>query len=241
MNLIHLALRKFGSLCLKIGHALIRMAYRIYQPPQSTSEKNKKEWYEINGDANLRLEYDLNESSVVFDIGGFIGDWCAEISARYSSNIFVFEPVNEFYSQLTRRFSKNSKIKIFQFGLSSSDVQLEMSVMSEASSAFRTKNLVHTTSYKETVKLKSIIGFITANAIQHIDLMKINIEGGEYELLETLISSGVIKQIDNIQIQFHDFITDAESKMKYLKLKLSETHELTYEYVFVWENWRRKK
>ena len=39
-----------------------------------------------------------------------------------------------------------------------------------------------------------------------IDLLKINIEGGEYEVLENLIENDLIKNIDNIQIQFHDFV-----------------------------------
>ena len=47
--------------------------------------------------------------------------------------------------------------------------------------------------------------------------------------------------IANIQVQFHDFVLDAESRMKSIQADLRKTHELTYQYDFVWENWKLKK
>jgi len=70
--------------------------------------------------------------------------------------------------------------------------------------------------------------------------MKINIEGGEYDLLEHVIKIGAINNIRDIQIQFHDFVDDADIRMKYLLDELSRTHLPTYQYKYVWENWRRK-
>ena len=37
----------------------------------------------------------------------------------------------------------------------------------------------------------------------HVDLIKINIEGGEYELLEAILDNNLAKAFDNLQIQFH--------------------------------------
>ena len=71
--------------------------------------------------------------------------------------------------------------------------------------------------------------------------MKINIEGGEYDLLDSLISADIVQSIANIQVQFHDFlIKDAKEKMRKIQEKLSLTHEPTYQYEFVWENWKIK-
>ena len=68
--------------------------------------------------------------------------------------------------------------------------------------------------------------------------MKINIEGGEYELLEYLLDTGLATQIINYQVQFHDFVPDAEARMTAIRERLSQTHTLTYQYEFVWGNWR---
>lgn len=83
--------------------------------------------------------------------------------------------------------------------------------------------------------------FFEENSIQRIDLMKINIEGAEYDLLDHLIQSGIVLRIKNIQVQFHDFVLDAERRMRCIQAGLACTHELTYQYPFVWENWRLKE
>jgi len=71
--------------------------------------------------------------------------------------------------------------------------------------------------------------------------MKINIEGGEYELLDHLISSGVVKTIHNLQIQFHDFIPDAFAAMNNIRDRLNLTHYPTYKFDFIWDNWKLKE
>ena len=70
--------------------------------------------------------------------------------------------------------------------------------------------------------------------------MKINIEGGEYELLPILLDKGIINQIKHIQIQFHNVEGGSEDKMKEICRKLSITHEPTYQYKFIWENWTHR-
>ena len=70
--------------------------------------------------------------------------------------------------------------------------------------------------------------------------MKINIEGGEYDLLEHLIETGFVKNIFDLQIQFHDFIPNARGRMENIQKKLKKTHKLSYQYEFVWESWKLK-
>ena len=75
--------------------------------------------------------------------------------------------------------------------------------------------------------------------IDEIDLIKINIEGGEFELLERMFEQGLVAKCKNIQIQFHDFFPEAKSLRQDIRERLKETHHLTYDYYFVWENWER--
>jgi hypothetical protein len=67
--------------------------------------------------------------------------------------------------------------------------------------------------------------------------MKINIEGGEYDLLDHLIETGWIRRIRDVQIQFHDFVSGATQRMHHIQAALKNTHHTTYQYPFVWENW----
>lgn len=41
---------------------------------------NIKEWIALNGDNTLRLDYPLDEQSVVIDLGAYHGDWTKKIS-----------------------------------------------------------------------------------------------------------------------------------------------------------------
>ena len=92
----------------------------------------------------------------------------------------------------------------------------------------------------ETVVIKKASDFIRENNIEYISLMKINIEGEEYALMENLIEEGLISIIGDIQIQFHSFVPEAKARMQAIQERLSDTHVLTYQYEFVWENWTRK-
>ena len=44
-------------------------------------------WFDIKGDKTLRLQYPLNEESIVFDLGGYHGQWASDIFNKYMCNI----------------------------------------------------------------------------------------------------------------------------------------------------------
>lgn len=46
--------------------------------------------WKINKLENLRYNYDLNEDSVVFDLGGYKGEWTEKIFSKYRCYIYVF-------------------------------------------------------------------------------------------------------------------------------------------------------
>lgn len=193
-----------------------------------------KKWFKDEGDKTLRLNYPLNEKSIVFDIGGYEGEFANDIFNKYKCTVYVFEPVDKFYQNICERFKDNPKIKIFNFGLSDKDEEVMISISDDASS-------VHTDiKNKEVIILKSINEFIFENKINYIALMKINIEGGEFQVLPALISSSFLKNIQNLQIQFHNFIPSSVEKRDDIREELQKTHALTYDYYFIWENWMLK-
>lgn len=189
-------------------------------------------WYKKDGDKNLRIDYALDSSSVVYDVGGYHGDWAEDIHKKYGATIEVFEPVERFVKLLQKKFTGNDKIHIYPYGLSDKNETATISLEEASSSLFKTKGS------SEKIKLVAAHTIIGPN--DKIDLMKMNIEAGEYALLEDLIKHDLVKNITDIQIQFHVFIDNADSRRKKLQSELSKTHELTYSYRYIWENWRRK-
>ncbi len=201
---------------------------------EDIQHRRVKPWLQINGDKTLRLNYSLNEKSVVFDLGGYEGQWASDIFSMYLSEIHVFEPYLPYYNSIKSRFELNPKVNVYGFGLASTNKEMEIYVDDDSTS------LVKKTGLNSTIQLKSISDFLTESQIKFIDLIKINIEGAEYELLEAIIENGLHLRMRNLQIQFHDFFPDATEKVQKIREVIGKTHKPTYKFDFVWENWELK-
>lgn len=215
-------------------YKLIRKIRNI-ETVDEIQHKRVEPWFKINGDKTLRLDYELDSFSIVVDVGGYEGQWSSDIFSKYCCSIFIFEPVEKFYEEISSRFKYNNKIKVYKAGLSSEDKDIKISLLNDSSSLFKSDENT------ENIKILDASIFFIKNNIKNIDLIKINIEGSEYELLENLISNDIIKNIHNIQVQFHDFVPNAKERMEKIQTELLKTHHLTYQYEFVWENWEINK
>lgn len=200
---------------------------------QSDIEKAYAQFWQDDGYMKHRLSYDLTPDSLVFDLGGFKGQWSSDIFAMYRCTIHIFEPVHEFADLIESRFARNNRVHVHRFGLSNETKKALISVEGDSSSIFR----------KGTAEIELVraADFLTELGIGRIDLMKINIEGGEYDLLEHFLSSAMVNIIDNIQVQFHDIVPNARDRRLSIQRELAKTHRLTYEYPLVFENWRLVK
>jgi FkbM family methyltransferase len=192
-------------------------------------------WRAADGDRTLRLEYDLTPESNVIDVGGFEGQWASDIVAMYGCRVEVFEPVPDYAASIERRFARNPQVTVHAAGLAPEDGSITLDVSGDASSHARADAGGPTI----TVPLRSVGAVIDALPGQRVDLIKINIEGAEYDLLDHLVDSGLIERIRDVQVQFHTFVPDAETRLARLQTALARTHRTTYQYEFLWENWRR--
>lgn len=204
----------------------------LYRTPD---EARKDVWFRDGAETTLRLDYDLNEDSIVFDVGGYEGHWASDVFGKFCCTVHVFEPVTHFADSIAKRFERNRKIHAHRVGLAGETKSLSISVEAYASSIFKGNG------ESQVIELVDAVRFMDEHNIERIDLMKINIEGGEYELLERLIDSGYINRIKDIQVQFHDFVPDAEPRMHAIQERLKRSHSTTYQYPFVWENWTLKE
>ena len=196
-------------------------------------QKEVKRWYRDGGDYKLRFNYCLDNKSVVFDLGGYEGQYASDLFSRMPCNIYIFEPVIEYAKAIEDRYKNNKMIKSFPFGLSDKNQKIKIAKIGDASSVFRSnssKNL-------QSIMLKDIVEFMNEKSIKNLDLIKINIEGGEYQVLNRLIGTNLIKNIKNILVQFHDIDSSSKSERDLIRNKLKKTHNCKYCYEFVWENW----
>jgi FkbM family methyltransferase len=203
-------------------------------PQLSPEECRVIPWFAIGGDKKFRYTYPLTKDSIAYDMGGYEGEWADKINKKYGCTVEVFEPVGKFADNLRKLFAGRDKIHVYDFGLGGSDHTEKINLDLASSSAFKKGGKT------ETIHIKRARDFINKQKSQKIDLIKINIEGGEYELLDDLIKSGLIKNITDLQLQFHNFVPKAVQKRADLQERLNKTHYLTFCYPWIWENWRRR-
>lgn len=205
----------------------------IFHPSIYTVRK----WYKDNAEWTLRYDYCLDENSLVLDLGGYKGDFTKEIVDRYHCKVMIFEPVPEFANNIKTRFINESKVSVYTFGLEDIDSIETLYLSDNGSSTFRNNQ-------GEALEIvyRDVETFFNENNISSVNLMKINIEGGEYALLEKMIKSNLVSRVDNFQIQFHNIKgLNSKKRMKNIWKELEKTHFVTWKYrPFVWENWKRK-
>lgn len=193
-------------------------------------------WWQDQGDLRFRLDYNLSPESTVLDVGGFLGQWTSDIYSRFLCRVLVFEPVWRYASFIRSRFRANPAITVFPFGLADRNVSLPIWVRGDSSSVFAP----NPAAVREVARFVDVVEMLSRLKIQRVHLAGVNIEGGEYDLLSRLIDGGVVGRFDNLQVQFHDFTPMAVERRVELRKRLRRTHYLTYDYPFVWENWRLK-
>lgn len=217
-----------------VGHILGGIGGLITEISKRVYGKDMAKWFIDEGDKNLRSDYPLDGNSIAFDLGGYEGFWASEISSKFCCKVYVFEPVLQFAEKIRKRFILNKNIFVFDFGLSGTNKIEKISIDNDRSSIYKPgKNF-------QTIKLVDIEEFMKSNSIEKIDLMKINIEGGEYDLLDKMIETGLTQKVRYFQIQFHDYFKGAHERRRKILDELATTHELMWNYEWVWESWQLK-
>jgi len=203
-------------------------------------DKKRTAYYNFidKGGELLRSDYPLKKDSLIIDVGGYIGDFAFEMTQKFDCKIDVFEPAEQYAKKIRSRFASNNKVKVIQAGLGSTERSEIISIAGLGSSIFEGDFKGETS--KEKIRIMSIIDYIQAEGYSKIDLLKINIEGGEFELLNALLDRpDLIKKIKYFQIQFHDFVPDALKMRAEIQRRLSETHKVMWNFPFIWESWER--
>ncbi|MFX1282131.1 MAG: FkbM family methyltransferase [Promethearchaeota archaeon] len=144
----------------------------------------------------------LDKESICYCIG--VGEdisFDLELINRFSCQVYAFDPTPRAIKYIKKNFSKIPNFHFYDIGLWSSDVELKF---------FAPRNPLHV-SYS-ILNLQGTRKFFIASCKrlsnimkdlghQHIDLAKLNIEGAEYEVLESIIEDRL--EIKILCVEFH--------------------------------------
>jgi len=215
---------------------VLRRIYDLY----IKRDKKRIAYYKYidEGGESLRVNYNLGRNSIVIDAGGYHGDFAETMICKFSCRVDVFEPVAQYAEMIRTRFASNGSINVVQAGLGASNKEEFICIEGVASTLFSSGS---SSNPKEKIMITSAVDYIKSKKYSKIDLIKINIEGGEYELLNSLLEHpDIITHIKYFQIQFHDFIPGAIKMREDIQERLSITHKKMWDFPFIWESWELK-
>lgn len=186
-----------------------------------------------------RLNYDLSPDSVVMDIGAHEGWFTEQLNNKFHCKIHAFEPVKVFYDKLCDRFGvgeNNKNIRTWPCAIGATSGRVEMGVKGDMTGAFcRQPNDC------EFVDMLDIMEVMTLLNIGRASLAAINCEGGEYDLLERMLDTGIITRFDNISVQMHTVVPDYQARCDRIFERLKETHDHVYGAPFIWDGFTLRK
>jgi FkbM family methyltransferase len=143
--------------------------------------------------------------SIILDIGANEGMFSILMAKSFpAAKIISLEPVKRTYKQLLDNIVLNhvNNIVTLNLGLAEESGTREIIVSNEYSGGSSTVITYNEQDhYKETISLISLDELFEKSKIKHCRLLKIDIEGMEYESL--LVASGSLKLIDNVVGEIH--------------------------------------
>ena len=153
---------------------------------------------EIARDYNLDLDY--QDGDVVLDIGAQVGIVSCYLGKKYPNiKIYAFEPVRENFDRLQRNLDTNGVKNV---------TPLNMAVTSNGRYVDMTGDLSHNsgsmTIYgkgKNEIRSLTLQNILDAYKIDKVKLLKIDVEGSEYEILES--SKHLLDRVGAVRGEIH--------------------------------------
>jgi FkbM family methyltransferase len=164
-------------------------------------------------------DFDIHDNDIVIDVGAHIGLF-ALFASQFckQGKIFCFEPIKENYELLVENVNSNKIKNIVTFNFAVSKISDSVKIFlnddySGHSMFLETNNFV-------IVKSKSLHDIFSDNNIQECDFLKLDCEGAEYEIINSLPPE-FLNKIKKYAIEYHLADTHPELLQQLIK-KLRE-------------------
>jgi len=151
----------------------------------------------------------LDNTSIIVDLGASKGGFSKEIAEKYCYSMLVLVEGNPELSEKLKAFFKdNDMVKVVNAVIGSEpkdSVKFYLSELSSSSSLFRSFSELNKVKSEIDVKMLTLNDIFSVYGIKKIDLLKMDIEGAEWEMFEKF-SKEDFDRIEQISVEFHDFI-----------------------------------
>ncbi len=160
----------------------------------------------------------LDKKSVVIDLGANEGTFSDSIADELHCDIFACEPIPQLYNQINEK----RRIKKFPYCISRKNGPISIKIPDDSCAS-----LYHPNEVKKDISIvvEGVIysSFIKEINVKSIDLLKVDIEGAEIDLFNSM-SIADFQSHTQITVEFHDFLfPELKERINQIKLKIKES------------------
>jgi FkbM family methyltransferase len=190
-------------------------------------------WFLFNGE-RLKYKVKFKQEGLVLDIGSYLGEYTEKIRKLNPQLTFwLYEPIPEYYEICVKRFKDNEKVVTHQTAVSADGRTFQMQI-----DGLRSRQ--DSINFLNATQVNSIGIQEIFDSATEIELMKMNIEGMEYECLEQLIHTDSLIKAKHLLIQFHNFEVGAHHRREVVRKQIARDFVNIYTFDWIWELWIRK-
>jgi FkbM family methyltransferase len=164
----------------------------------------------------------LPTGAIVVDIGAYIGDFALYASEELGARVFAYEPTAENFALLSENVALNSaagRVAALQQAVGP-DGHLTLNVEAD-------NDDIHSSAYwydgaeARQVESVSLDTLIAEHNLDRIDLLKVDCEGGEYDILPTATDDALAK-VAAVVAELHDIGPATEQSQDSVRARLRD-------------------
>ena len=185
---------------------------------------------------DLLHDFPIGPSSTVVDVGAYVGEWSGPVAVRSGAHVYAFEPGPPFYAKLAGVAARHPNVTAFPYGLGAQTQRARLSLADGPGAAV----VAGDAGQGAEIEIRDVVAVFEELGLDAIDLLKVNIEGGEYDLFDRLIETGRLADVDIVLVQFHEWHPHAYGRRRAIRRALRRTHDELWNYPWIFECWRRR-
>jgi len=173
-----------------------RIAHHLEQQFIHSGSKFARNNYPFGRDWMFDVKRMIDNPSVIVDAGANIGSVSLDLHQWFPNTaIYAFEPVTETFEILSANVSGKNTIHPVKMGLGAKDEKIQLLLSGENSiNSLKVTEVNRGIKGAEEITITTLQGYLQQQGIIHIDILKIDVEGFEFEVLEGcagLLNTGI--------------------------------------------------